>query len=188
MRDDQQRRTLVTKRSSHLEDFIRKMKEKHCYPLRPSEIRLKDCANTQGACLLALVSTTNLTNNSADQRETSRRLRSPTSSLIPRSRHSSALHDWLYSAFKNLSKSWYRKRYACFYFYFYQQQQQFHCPSKINLALLFPWIPTFPINNLYTIVVWLQYLTGRYSWVCHLLPAENKLHTVHVSLTQGFSY
>ena len=46
----------------------------------------------------------------------------------------------------------------------------------------------FPINNLYTIVVWLQYLTGRYSWVCHLLPAENKLHTVHVSLTQGFSY
>ena len=110
----------------------------------------------------------------ADQRETSRRLMSPTSSLIPRSKHSSALHDWLYSAIKNLSKSWYRKWYACFYFYFYKQQQ-FHCPSKINLALLFPWIPTFPINNLYTIVVWLQYLTGRYSWVCHLFTCWKKI-------------
>ena len=47
MRDDQQRRTLVTKRSSYLENFIRKMKKKHYYPLRPSEIRLNDCANTQ---------------------------------------------------------------------------------------------------------------------------------------------
>ena len=46
MRDDQQRKTLVTKSWSHLEDFIRKMKEKHYYPLRPSEIR-KECANTQ---------------------------------------------------------------------------------------------------------------------------------------------
>ena len=45
MRDDQQRRTLVTKSWSHLEDFIRKMKEKHYYPLRPSEIK-KECANT----------------------------------------------------------------------------------------------------------------------------------------------
>ena len=46
MRDNQQRRTLVTKSSSHLEDFIRKMKWKHYYPLRTSEIK-KECANTQ---------------------------------------------------------------------------------------------------------------------------------------------
>ena len=134
-----------------------------------------------------LVSITNLTNNSAEQSETSRRLRSSTPSLFLRSEQSSTLFDWFYSAFENSSKSWYRKWYACFYFYFYQQQQ-FHCPSKINLALRFHWNPSFPFNKLYTIVVWLLYLTGRYSWVCHLLPTENKLHTVHVSLTQGFSY
>ena len=165
MRDDQQRRTLVTKRSSYLENFIRKMKKKHYYPLRPSEIRLNDCANTQREqSFCACLSTTNLTNNSADQRETSRRLMSPTSSL-----QAPCTIDCI--PLSNLSKSWYRKWYAWFYFYFYQQQQ-FHCPSKINLALLFLWIPSFPINNLYTIVIWLQYLTGRYSWVCHLLLPE----------------